>query len=290
MEIKNTLYAKKQTLNCGGRLLDLSSPKIMGILNVAPDSFYDGGKYASETELLKQAEKMLSEGATMLDVGGMSTRPGADEVSEDEELKRVLPAIKSLSKTFPDALLSVDTSRAKVAEAAVQEGASLINDISAGAFYAHMLETVAKLNVPYILMHMQGTPATMQQHPQYENVTREVTEFFIQKINRLKELEVKDIILDPGFGFGKTVEHNYTILKNLNDFKIFGMPLLVGISRKSMICKALKVNPEKALNGTTALHSIALLNGADILRVHDVREAKEVIQLLHFFMNAKPVE
>lgn len=290
MQFQNTVYSKRQTLNCNGRLLDLSAPKVMGILNVAPDSFYDGGKYGDEAAMLNHAEKMLSEGADMIDVGGVSTRPGAREITEEEELKRVVPALKALVKKFPEAFFSIDTFRAPVAEAAVAEGASIVNDISAGNFDAQLFEVVAKLKVPYILMHMQGTPATMQQQPQYENVAREVTEFFIQKINRLKEMGVRDIILDPGFGFGKTVQHNYTLLKNLADFKIFGMPVLAGISRKSMICKTLKVDPGKALNGTTALHGVALLNGADILRVHDVREAKEVVQLMDVFIHAKSVE
>lgn len=289
-EMPHTIFSKRQTINCNGRLIDLSEPKIMGILNVSPDSFYDGGKYAEETTALHQAEKMLAEGADIIDVGGISTRPGAGHITEEEELKRVLPVLKALVKKNPEAVFSIDTCRAKVAEAAVGEGASMINDISAGAFDEKLFETVAKLKTPYILMHMQGTPATMQQNPQYDDIMREVTEFFIQKINRLNELGVKDIILDPGFGFGKTVEHNFTLLKRLADFNIFGLPVLAGISRKSMICKPLKTEPQKALNGTTALHSIALMHGADILRVHDVREAKEVVRLMRVFMHESSVE
>lgn len=262
----------------------------MGILNVTPDSFYDGGKYHGEKELLLQAEKMLSEGAAILDVGGVSTRPGAQEVTEKEELNRILPVLRNLAKAFPDVILSIDTYRSVVGKAAVAEGASIINDISAGALDEKLFEAVASLKVPYILMHMQGTPATMHSNPQYQDVTREVADFFIEKLDMLRQAGVQDIVLDPGFGFGKTVEHNYTLLRELADFNVFGLPVLAGISRKSMVCKPLKVNPDKALNGTTALHSLALLNGANILRVHDVKEVKEVIQLMHLFINAPAVE
>ncbi len=283
MPDKNTAFDKKRTLNCAGRIVDLSTPKIMGILNVSPDSFYDGGRYKTEKQMLGHAGNMLAEGAAFIDVGGMSSRPGARAVSEKEELKRVIPVVRLLSGKFPEAIISVDTCRSKVARAAVEEGAAMINDISAGSFDKKLLETVAHLNIPYILMHMKGEPATMQKNPKYKDVVGEITDFFINKLNLLKALGVKDIALDPGFGFGKTLEHNYRILGNLRDLQIFGLPVMVGISRKSIVCKALKVNPTEALNGTTALHSIALLHGADILRVHDVKEADEVVKLSLMF-------
>lgn len=268
------------TLNCRGQLLDLSRPVVMGILNVTPDSFFDGGRYTGVEAALKQAEKMLAEGATILDVGGASSRPGAAEVSEKEELERVIPVIEVIKRHFPEVIISADTWRASVAKAAVEAGASMVNDISGGQFDARMFETVAVLDTPYILMHIQGTPDTMQQNPHYEDVVTEVLDFFIQKIEKLRALGVKDIVLDPGFGFGKTVEHNYQLLKNLQIFpNVTGLPVLAGISRKSMICKVLKVNPENALNGTTALHMVALQQGAKILRAHDVRAAVEVVKL-----------
>ena len=268
------------TLNCKGQLLDLSRPVVMGILNITPDSFFDGGKYPDEASILQQAENMLREGASILDIGGASSRPGAAEVSESEEMLRILPAIEAIQKNFPNAIVSVDPWRAKVADAAVQAGASIVNDISAGNLDPKMIATVDELGVPYILMHMQGAPDTMQQKPHYEDVVTEVLDFFIKKIEVLHGLGVKDIVLDPGFGFGKTVEHNYTLLKNLHVFQnVLGLPVLAGLSRKSMICKPLGIKPAGALNGTTALHMVALQQGASILRVHDVREAMEVIKL-----------
>ncbi len=268
------------SLNCKGKLLDLSHPIVMGILNVTPDSFFDGGKYLNEAAILQQAEKMLLEGASILDIGGASTRPGADEVSESQEMQRVLPIVEVLKKKFPDALLSVDTWRAKVARAAVAAGASMVNDISAGGLDHELLDTVAELDCPYILMHMQGVPRTMQKSPEYEDVVTEVLDFFIQKTATLRRLGIKDIVLDPGFGFGKTVEHNYALLKNLHVFQnVLGLPVLAGLSRKSMICKPLGIKPVEALNGTTALHMVALQQGASILRAHDVKEAIEVIRL-----------
>jgi len=258
----------------------------MGILNVTPDSFFDGGRHSGKDAALKQAEKMLSEGAVILDIGGASSRPGAAEVSEQEELERVIPVIEVIKSHFSEAVISVDTWRASVAKAAVETGASVVNDISGGQFDERMFETVAALGTPYIVMHMQGTPATMQQNPHYDDVVTEVLDFFIRKIEKLRALGVKDIVLDPGFGFGKTVEHNYQLLKNFHVFgNVTGKPVLAGISRKSMICKVLKVNPEHALNGTTALHMVALQQGAKILRVHDVREAVEVIKLWETFEN-----
>lgn len=275
------------TFNCRGQLLDLSRPVVMGILNVTPDSFFDGARYSGKGAALKQVEKMLSEGAAILDVGGASSRPGAAEVSEKEELGRVVPAIEDIKSHFPEVVISIDTWRAKVARAAIEAGASIVNDISGGQFDEKIFEEVAALGTPYILMHMQGTPAAMQQNPHYDDVVTEVLDFFIQKIEKLRALGVKDIVLDPGFGFGKTVEHNYQLLKNLHVFRnVTGLPVLAGISRKSMICKVLKVNPEHALNGTTALHMVALQQGAKILRAHDVREAMEVIKLWETFDKA----
>jgi len=268
------------SINCKGHLVDMSAPIVMGILNVTPDSFYDGGRLPTSGAVLSQAEKMLKEGAAMLDIGGASSRPGAAEVPETEELHRVLPAIELVLKNFPDTILSVDTWRASVAKAALDAGAGLVNDISAGRWDPAMYPTVAQTGCPYILMHTQGTPATMQTKPQYEDVVQEVLDFFVQEVGKLRVLGVHDIVLDPGFGFGKTVAHNYALLRNLHVFSTAtGLPVLAGLSRKSMICKVLGVKPEHALNGTTALHMVALQQGARILRVHDVREATEVIRL-----------
>ncbi|MCP3933355.1 MAG: dihydropteroate synthase [Bacteroidetes bacterium] len=270
------------TLNCGGTLLSLEDPLIMGILNITPDSFYDGGKYEDEKSILGQVETMLREGATIIDIGGMSSRPGAKTISADEELQRVLPYIRAIKKHFPEAILSLDTFRANVAKAGVEEGVQMINDISAGQMDPAMFDILPKLNVPYVLMHMQGIPENMQQQPGYEDVITEVLDFFIEKSEALKNAGQKDIILDVGFGFGKTLEHNYTLLKNMHAFQILDWPLLAGISRKSMIYKLLDTTPQEALNGTSALHMIALQQGAKILRVHDVKEAKEVIELWKF--------
>lgn len=267
------------TLNCKGRLLDISTPIVMGILNVTPDSFYDGGRYNDLNTILKQAEKMLEEGARIIDVGGMSSRPGALEVSVDEEFKRVVPVIKAIRERFPEAFISIDTVWAKVAQEAVGAGADIVNDISAGGMDKGLIPMVGTLDVPYILMHIQGTPQTMQDEPHYEDVVPDILDFFIQKIAELRQNGIHDIVLDPGFGFGKTIEHNYTLLKKMAVFQITDLPLLAGISRKSMIYKLLNTTPDKALNGTTALNMIALQNGANILRVHDVREAVEVIDL-----------
>lgn len=267
------------TLNCRGRLLSLQSPQVMGILNVTPDSFFDGGRYTRQDALLRQAEQMLKEGAAILDIGGMSSRPGAEIIPVKEELQRVLPAIKALHEAFPEAILSIDTIRGRVAEEAVGAGAAIVNDISAGAFDESMYPTVARLQVPYILMHMKGSPKTMQDNPDYEDVVQTVLDFFIAEAGKLRALDVHDIVLDPGFGFGKTVTHNYQLLKQMHLFKILDLPLLAGLSRKSMINKVLKTKPEHALNGTTALNMVALQQGAKILRVHDVSPAKEAIQL-----------
>ncbi len=267
------------TLNLGGRLLSLEQPVVMGILNVTPDSFYDGGRYQSKDRLLAQVDKMLTEGAAIIDVGGMSSRPGAEIIGEEEELRRVINSIDLIRKVHPQALISVDTIRARVAAEAVSAGANMVNDISAGRIDEKMYETVAELKVPYILMHMQNQPADMQVRPEYGDVVQEILDFFIAQIGKLRSLGVLDIVVDPGFGFGKTVEHNYQLLNNLHVFKILDVPVLAGISRKSMICKVLKIKPDNALNGTTALHMVALQQGARILRVHDVKPAVETIQL-----------
>jgi dihydropteroate synthase len=283
----HTIADFRTTLTCGTRLLDLSHPAVMGILNLTPDSFYDGGRFDKTETAIAQAEKMLTAGAAILDVGGASTRPGAATVPADAEKARVIPVIEQIVRRFPDAILSVDTWRADVAAEAVAAGASLINDVSFGQLDPGLLTAVGELNrnaiptgIPYVLMHMQGTPATMQQDPVYTDVVLEVLDFFIDGIARLRVLGVRDIILDPGFGFGKTLENNFALLKNLHVFgAVTGLPVLAGLSRKSMICKALKVRPEHALNGTTALHMVALQQGARILRAHDVREAAETIRL-----------
>jgi dihydropteroate synthase len=267
------------TLNCKGRLLVAEKPLLMGIMNVTPDSFYAESRLSGVDSILTLAEKMLLEGADILDIGGQSTRPGSERISADEELKRILPAISTVIKKFPEVLISVDTFYSKVAAEAVSAGASIINDISAGSMDNRMIETVSALQVPYVLMHMKGTPQTMQQSPVYENVTREVLDFFIAKTQELKTAGIHDIILDPGFGFGKSIRHNFELLKNLSVFKMTGRPVMLGVSRKSTIYKTLGVTPEEALNGTTVLNTIALVHGASILRVHDVKEAKEAVTL-----------
>jgi len=267
------------TLNCNGQLLDLTDPIVMGILNVTPDSFYDGGKYENENVMLQQVEQMISDGASIIDVGGMSSRPGAEIIDEAEELLRVLPIIEKIKQKFPQTIISIDTVRSAVAIKSIKAGASIINDISAGSIDENMFPTVAKLGVPYILMHMQGKPKDMQQNPDYQDVAIEVLDFFIKKVGELRALGVKDIILDPGFGFGKTIEHNYHLLKKITIFKILDLSLLIGISRKSMIYKVLNNSPQDALNGTTVLNTMALERGAKILRVHDVKEAMETIIL-----------
>jgi dihydropteroate synthase len=268
------------TLNCNGKLIDLTTPKVMGIINVTPDSFYDGGKTVTIEEIMNQASKMLSEGATFLDVGGYSSRPGAIEISETEELKRVIPAIETLTTEFPEAIISVDTFRSIVAKEAIQAGAAIVNDISGGRMDAEMFSTIAQLQIPYILMHMRGTPQTMSTQTDYENVTREVLLYFSERIALARKAGINDIIADPGFGFSKTHEQNFALLDELELFKQLEIPFLIGISRKSMICKTLMVAPNEALNGTTALHAIALLKGASIARVHDVKEALECITLI----------
>jgi dihydropteroate synthase len=279
MTAKDTFFKVKKTLNVGGKIIDLTQPKVMGILNITPDSFFSGSRLQSEKEILLQAEKMLIEGADFLDLGAYSSRVGSTDISPEEEEKRLIPAIKIIVKNFPEALLSVDTFRATIAEKAIENGAHIINDISGGNLDEHMFKVVGKLKVPYILMHMKGTPQTMKDLNQYENMMQEISYYFTEKIEQLKEAGVKDIILDPGFGFAKNVEQNFKLLQHLEDFRLLGFPVLAGISRKSMIWRSLNISPEQALNGTTVLNTIALQHGASILRVHDVKEAKECIKL-----------
>lgn len=277
--MQSKVFSTNKTLNVGGLLMDLTIPKVMGILNVTPDSFYDGGRFVASSNILKQTAKMLQEGADLIDVGGHSTRPGAAGVSEEEEGKRVLNTVKAILQEFPRAVLSVDTFRASIARAAVGEGALLINDISGGELDPSMFATAASLQVPYILMHMRGTPETMNQLAQYDNLLRELLDYFHQKIQTLHQLGVKDLIIDPGFGFAKTVRQNFELLQQLNYLGELGCPILAGVSRKSMIWRTLETDAERALNGTTALHMVALSKGASILRVHDVAEAVECIRL-----------
>ena len=268
------------TLNCKGQLLHLSEPVIMGILNITPDSFYDGGQFMDAAQACARAAIMITEGATILDIGGASSRPNADIVPEAEELNRVIPIITAIRKEWPSQIISIDTWRASVAKAAVEAGASIVNDISAGSLDPLLLDTVAALHVPYILMHMQGQPQNMQQAPQYSNITTDVLDFLIQKTLLLRQKGIKDLIIDPGFGFGKTIEHNYELFRNMDQIqKVLNLPLLVGISRKSMIYKLLDTSPTETLPATSALNLLALQKGASILRVHDVKAAVEMLQL-----------
>jgi dihydropteroate synthase len=276
---KDTFFQKKATINAGGKLIELSTPKVMGIINITPDSFYAGSRKTNVAEVLLQAEKMLNEGATFLDLGAYSSRPGAADVSEQEETDRLLPAVEAIAANYPDAVISVDTFRSCVAEAAVKGGAHIINDISGGGLDENMFATVARLQVPYILMHMKGNPQTMQQLASYEDVFAEVFDYFIQKIYHLKQLGVHDIILDPGFGFAKKPEHSYELMGRMDEFNRLQLPVLAGISRKKMIYGLLSITAEEALNGTTALNTIALMKGANILRVHDVKEAIEAVKI-----------
>lgn len=278
--MKERAFFPPQTLQINGRLLPLDKPRIMGILNITPDSFYSGSRFSATDDALRQAEQMLSEGADFLDVGGYSTRPGATEVTENEEINRIRPIVAALARRFPQAVISVDTFRASVAKVAVSEGAHIINDVSGGQADAAMFATASALGVPYVLMHSRGTPQTMQQLTHYEDIFTELMFFFQERILQLQQLGCRDIIIDPGFGFAKTIEQNYALLKNLSVFHQLEKPLLAGISRKSMIWKKLGTSPEEALNGTTALNTVALLQGAQILRVHDVKPAAEIIHLL----------
>lgn len=268
-----------QTLNVGGRLVDLACPQVMGILNVTPDSFYAGSRCVDEEAIRQRVRRIRHEGASMLDVGGYSSRPGADDVTPEEEWRRLAPAIEIAREEWPEAIISVDTFRADVARRSVEAGADIVNDISGGDMDPDMFPTVAALHVPYILMHMKGTPKDMQQAPSYDDVMSEVFRSLGERVEVLHEMGVADIILDPGFGFGKTLEQNYRMMARLREFRLLGCPLLVGISRKSMIYRLLGCTPEQALNGTTVLDTMALMNGADILRVHDVREAVETVKI-----------
>jgi len=276
---KDTFFQKKTLLNAGGKLIDLSVPKVMGIINITPDSFYAGSRKQNVDSALQQAEKMLIEGAAFLDLGAYSSRPGAEDISVQEETGRLLPVVEALVKRFPDAVLSVDTFRAQVAEAAVIAGAHIINDISGGQLDAEMFRTVARLQVPYILMHMKGNPQNMNQMAHYEDVFADVYDYFADKYYQLKQLGVHDVIIDPGFGFAKKTAHSYALMNRLQEFNFLQLPILVGVSRKTMIYKTLGVTADDSMNGTTVLNTIALTKGANILRVHDVKEAVEAVKI-----------
>ena len=284
MNFKDTFFSPKLTITCHGRLIDFSVPKVMGILNVTPDSFYDGGRYTSEAAIVSRVAVMMEEGADIIDVGAYSTRPGAAEITPGEEKARLLGALQIIRREFPDICISVDTFRADIAELAVEEfGAGIINDISAGSMDDRMLATVGKLKVPYIMMHMLGTPGKMPSKPVYSDVTRDLMVYFADRVAAAKLQGIIDIIIDPGFGFGKTVNQNFQLLRELNLFTLMGIPVMAGISRKSMIYKTLDVSQEDALNGTTVLNTLALANGARILRVHDVKQAAEVVKLFMIY-------
>jgi dihydropteroate synthase len=272
---------KPRYINTGGKLLDLEVPKVMGILNITPDSFYKGSRYYKDADIVTAAVKMMEEGAAILDVGGYSSRPGAADISQEEEGKRTLRAIKLISRELPGAIISVDTFRSDIAREAITGcGAHMINDISGGDADSEMFSVVEKLNVPYIMMHMKGNPGTMQNNPVYGDIVADILKWFGERIFRLQSVGVKDIIIDPGFGFGKTIDHNFELLGRIGDFSIAGLPIIIGVSRKSMIWKTLRITADDALNGTTALNAVALVNGADILRVHDVKEAVQTIKLI----------
>jgi len=284
---EDTYFHVNHSLCCRGRLLELSTPKIMGVLNLTPDSFHDGGRYLTEKEYVSRVGQMLEDGADIVDIGGQSTRPGAGFVDSEAEWKRIDPAITRILGAFPDAILSVDTFHSEVAERAVENGVAIVNDISGGNMDEKMLSVIGRKKIPYILMHMKGSPENMQSNPEYSNVVTEVFDYFTEKIAQLKSFGIHDIILDPGFGFGKTVEHNYSLLANLSVFRMIGYPLLAGISRKSMITKVLDIRNNDALNGTTVLNTLALLQGVDLLRVHDVKEAVETRTLLNQYLRVQ---
>lgn len=269
------------TLNCKGQLIDLLQPKVMGILNVTPNSFFDGGKFKNESEILSQVEKMLKDGATFIDIGAYSSKPNAEFVSESEELQRIVPVVQLILENFPETLISIDTFRSEVARVCIENGAAIINDISAGNTDEKMMTTIAKYNVPYIMMHMRGTPQTMQAMTNYENIVKEILFYFSERIAKARSFGITDLIIDPGFGFAKTLEQNYEILQKMELFKMLELPLLGGFSRKSMIYKTLNFTAQEALNGTTVLNTIALTKGAKILRVHDVKEATECVKLFN---------
>ncbi len=275
------------TINCKGNLLDLSTPKVMGILNITPDSFFDGGEYKTDADFLKQTEKMLSEGAAIIDVGAYSSRPNAVFVSEAEEIERLTPIVALLVKQFPDIILSIDTFRAEVAKAAIENGAAIINDIAAGLLDDNMLNVIAETKVPYIMMHMRGTPQTMATLTHYDDIVKEMIFYFSERIAAARSLGINDIIIDPGFGFAKTLEQNYEVLQKLELFQMLEVPLLSAVSRKSMIYKLLETSPQEALNGTTFLNTVSLMKGAKILRVHDVKEAVECVKLFEVLQQSK---
>jgi dihydropteroate synthase len=287
MSVQGTNFKSKFRLRANGKVLNLSTPAVMGIINLTPDSFYDGGKVQSQSALLELAEKHVRDGAAILDLGAVSTKPGAPDVSEDEELRRLLAALKLIRNTFPDIFISVDTYRSVVALAAAESGADMINDISAGTFDSNMLLAVAQTRLPYCIMHMQGRPATMQKDPKYKNVVSEVYSFLSSRMTKAKKAGIKQVVLDPGFGFGKTADHNYRLLSALKKFSKLRCPILAGVSRKSMINKIIGTKPENALNGTTVVHTLALLNSANILRTHDVKEAVQAVRLVEaYFKNS----
>jgi len=288
MENKDTIFSKKSYINCHGSLLDFEMPRVMGVLNATPDSFYDGGYYYDPNSIQKRIKQILEEGADIIDVGGYSSRPGADHISKKEEWQRLEPVLKMIRKEHPDTVISVDTFRSDIATSAVKEyGVDIINDISAGELDDKMFETISELQVPYIMMHMKGTPQNMKEKAHYDDLMDEVLKYFARKYDQLRNMGVNDVILDPGFGFAKNIEQNFLLMNKLKQFMIFELPLLVGISRKSMVFNTLNVSPQEALNGTTVLNTIALLQGANILRVHDVKQAKEVIQLVQKLENAQ---
>lgn len=279
--IPSAFINRRQTINCHGRLIDLSAPVVMGIVNATPDSFFAGSRFLGETDILKRVEQILSEGGTMVDVGAYSSRPGAEHITADEEITRLMPVLESIRKHFPHVIISIDTFRASVANKAVSEGeADIVNDISGGEMDPAMFEAVANLKVPYVLMHMQGTPQNMHHNPTYHDLMSDISKWLSVRVNALRAMGVADIIIDPGFGFGKTLHHNFMLLKELNQFKLFELPVLVGVSRKSMVYKLLDVAVEDALNGTTVLNTFALQKGANILRVHDVKEAVQCVALI----------
>ncbi|MFO8236627.1 MAG: dihydropteroate synthase [Bacteroidales bacterium] len=287
MANKDTLFLKKNYINCVGTLLDFSIPRVMGILNITPDSFYDGGYYYEQDVAKEQVIKLVEDGADIIDVGGYSTRPGADTIPVHEEWNRLEPVLELIRENFPDVIISVDTFRSEIAgKAKAEYNIDMVNDISAGELDDNMFSTIAELQVPYVMMHMKGNPQNMRHKAQYNDLIGEITAYFAEKVDFLRTLGVKDMIIDPGFGFSKTIAHNFILLRNLKDFAIFNLPLLVGLSRKSMIYKTLDISPQESLNGTTALNTLALLQGADILRVHDVKEARETMRLFDKYKDA----
>ncbi len=278
----NKFLKRKNTINLNGRLIDLSKPVVMGILNVTPDSFFDGGKYKTVKKVVKRAEEILEQGGTIIDIGAVSTQPGSEGISTKDEIERLLPAVKAVKKEFPQAFVSIDTYRSWVALKVIEEcGPCIVNDVSGGNFDANMFDTIGKLGVPYILMHMLGTPIKMQENPVYEDIIRDISLFFTDRVKQLNKAGVKDVIIDPGFGFGKTLAQNYELLNRLDSFKVFQLPVMVGVSRKSMIFKLLGTKPDDALNGTSVVNTLALIGGADLLRVHDVREAVEAVRIMN---------